>query len=337
MDNTTQHSGSEGLISDITLDSLGILFKLVLNPAIGALGLCTNLINIVVFYKMGLSDGVTQNFFILSISDGCLAGVSLVNSVAYILYAKVYVGAGGAEHQAQVVYWVTLLIGTFPQSVSMITTVVIAVVRCCCVAMPLHVKFLLTSRRQLAVILTFSSCSAGVVIYAFALSRVVLIDNPQTNGSLAMLVNLRWYEYTVFSNVTYYIGFAIVIICVIILTINLNRTSSFREKSTGGLSASSSADEQSKDGSKEARAVKTVVFVSVVFIVCYLPSMTFTLVGTLVEGFSADGVYRNANLFNIMVMEMFVVINVTVNVFIYYFFNTRYRVAFNTIFGKEKK
>ena len=326
-----------GLISDTVIAHLGVLFKLVLNPTFAAMGLCANCINVMIFYRMGLSDGVTQNFFILAISDGGFAALSLANSMAYILHSKVYVGLGGPENIAQVVYWSILVAAILPQSVSMVTTVVIAVVRCCCVAMPLKVKFLITARRQLAVILIYSSITAFILIYSFSPARVVLVHNPVTNGSMAMLVHLNWYLYTVFTNISYNIGFIIVIICVIILTISLNRSSKFRETSTrAGPSISDSAESQAKDN-KEARIVKTVVFVSIVFILCYLPTMTFSVIGTLVKEFSADGVYRNSNLFNIMFMEMSMLINVSVNIFIYYFFNGRYRFVFKKIFGHEIK
>ena len=333
MDNSTTGFIAKGLISDETLAYLTILFRLVLNPAVGILGFCANVINVVVFYKMGLTDGVTQNFFILSISDCCLATVSIIGSVSYILYTQVYVGVGGPEYTAQVVYCASILIGAFPHSVSMVTTVVIAVIRCLCVAIPLRVKFLMTARRQLAVILAFSSCSAGLLIYAFSPSRAVLVNNPLTNNPFILIVDLKWFEYTVYSNTTSYVGFIIVIICVIVLTISLNRSSSFREKSASGASAG----EQTKDGRKEARVIKTVVFVSIVFIVCYLPAMTVTMIGTLVKEFSTVGIYRNANLLNLMIMELFIVINASVNVFIYYFFNTRFRTTFDTVFGKLPK
>ncbi|RUS70864.1 hypothetical protein EGW08_021378, partial [Elysia chlorotica] len=300
-------------------------------PALGTLGLCANIVNTVVFYKMGLTDGVSQNFFILSISDGCLTALSLISSGAYILYTEVFVDGRSAHHVAQVVYYVALLIGTFPQSVSMFTTVVIAVVRCLCVAIPLRVKFLMTARRQLAVILMFSSCTTCVVLYSFIPGRALLVHNPVTDTYFTMIVDLKWFEYTVYASATSYIGFITVIICVIIITISLNRSTNFREKTTSPAS-SLSAGEQNKDGSREARVIKTVVFVSVVFILCNLPAMAHTLIGTLVKEFSSDGVYRNENSLNMIVMEMFIVINATVNIFIYYFCNMRYRTTFITVF-----
>ncbi|KAK3755886.1 hypothetical protein RRG08_056154 [Elysia crispata] len=130
----------KGLISDITLRYFGLIFKLVLNPILGILGISANGINLAVFYKMGLSDGVTQNFFILSISDCLVAATALVNSASYILQTTVFSGSGVAELHANVVYWTSVVAVIFPQKVSLVTTVVIAVVRCCCVAMPLQVK-----------------------------------------------------------------------------------------------------------------------------------------------------------------------------------------------------
>ena len=164
----------------------------------------------------------------------------------------------------------------------------------------------------------------------------VLVNNPLTNTPFILIVDLKWFEYTVYSNATSYIGIIIVIICVIVLTISLNR-SNFRGKSASRVSTSVSAGEQTKDGRKEARVIKTVVFVSIVFIVCYLPAMTVTMIGTLVKEFSTVGIYRNANLLNLMIMDLFTAINASVNIFIYYFFNTRFRTTFDTVFGKLPK
>ncbi|GFS04665.1 chemosensory receptor A [Elysia marginata] len=340
MNNVTTEQGTQhAIISDIALANLGVLFKLVLNPTLGTMGTCANAINIVVFYRMGLSDGVTQNFFILAVSDGCIAFGSLISSAAYLLQTTVYLGVGGPEYQVQVVYWTTLLVGSFLQNTSLVTTVVIAVVRCCCVAMPLQVKHLLTAPRQLAAILVFSGGSIAALIYFFSPAHAVVVYNPLTNSSLAFLADLRWYEYTLFSNTFFYIGFIIVIICAIILTISLKRSSRFRETSASGYSSTSgsAADAQVKDGRREARVVKTVVFVAIVFILCYIPSMVFTVTGSVVSEFSANGDYRNANMLTLMVTETSLLVNAAVNICIYYFHNSRYRTVFNTIFEKETK
>ena len=48
---------------------LSIVFRAVLTTVVAFMSVCPNAINTVVFYKMGLSHGVTQTFFMLCISD----------------------------------------------------------------------------------------------------------------------------------------------------------------------------------------------------------------------------------------------------------------------------
>ncbi|GFN95591.1 phorbol ester/diacylglycerol-binding protein unc-13 [Plakobranchus ocellatus] len=323
-------------ITDAILIYLSLVFRSILCPILAVIGVCTNVINMAVFHKMGLSDGVTQNFFILSVSDFFIAIITLFNGVIYILMTHFYNGEGGSsEKNTQILNSATIISVGFPQNVSLITTVVIAVVRCCCVAVPLRVKYLLTASRQLAVILFFSISAAVVLLYAFAPIQVTFVDNPMTNSSLAVLVNLKWLTYTLFTNICFYSSFFIVIVCVIILALSLYRSSNFRQKSTSGVS--SSDDSQIKERRRETRVVITVVFVSVVFIVCYLPTLIFSVLGEVVEEFSAFGIYRNSNSFTIMIMAVALIVNVNINIVIYYFFNTRYHTLFMTTFGSKSK
>ncbi|GFN95592.1 hypothetical protein PoB_002209800 [Plakobranchus ocellatus] len=179
---------------------------------------------------MGLSDGVTQNFFLLSVSDFFMALVTMINGVIYILMTHFYNDeSGSSEKNTQILNPATIMAVGFPQNVSLITTVVIAVVRCCCVAMPLRVKYLLAASRQLAVILFFSANAAVVLLYAVVPIQVTFVDNPMTNSSLAVLVNLKWLTYTLFTSICFYSGFFIVIVCIIILATNVYRSSHFRQ------------------------------------------------------------------------------------------------------------
>ncbi|RUS75398.1 hypothetical protein EGW08_016837 [Elysia chlorotica] len=324
-------------ISDEVISYLGFIFKLVVNPSLQLLGIVANVINMAVFYKMGLSDGVTQNFFILSFSDWLFSAFALVNSLTYILQAQVF---GGREVHTEFVHNASYLAATFPQTFSLITTVVIAVIRCCCVAMPLRVKYLITARRQLAAILIFSASALFILLYAFTPIQVMYVHNARVNISLPMFMEIRWYTYTLFTNIFFYIGFIVVIICVIILTISLNRSTKFREKSSSGGGAGTSGTEtsgQAKEGRKEARVVKTVVFLCVIFILCYTPTVIFTLFGTVEPEFSATGFFRNANAFFLILIVTAMMVNANVNIFVYYLYNSRYRAVFMSMFGEQEK
>ncbi|GFR62922.1 chemosensory receptor A [Elysia marginata] len=319
-------------ISDEALVYLGLAFKVIINPILAFLGIVANLINITVFFKMGLSDGVTQNFFILSITDGLMCVFSEINSITYILQTQVY---SGTSVYVEFVHLACFLAATFPQTISLITTVVIAVVRCCCVAMPLQVKYLLTARRQLAAILVFSTSALSMLLYAFTPIKVAFVHNDRVNSSLPMFLEIRWTAYTLFTNIFFYIGFVVAIICVIILTISLNRSSKFRETSTSAKTTEPSTDTsgQAKEGSKETRIVKTVVFLCIIFILCYMPTLVFALFGQVEPEFKSTGFYRNANIFLLMFLEMSMMVNANVNIFVYLLFNSRYRDVFKTVFS----
>ncbi|KAK3776177.1 hypothetical protein RRG08_063720 [Elysia crispata] len=330
MHNQTEEYIHFSFITDEILDFFGLLFKLIFNPALGVAGITLNFINTMVFFKMGLGDGVTQNFCILSISDGVFASVALINSVAYVLQKTVICEAGGIELEIQRVYWGSFFAVTFPQNVSLITTVVIAVVRCCCVAMPLRVKFVLTAKRQLAAILILSSAAIFVLVYVFSPMKTIYLRNPQTNKRFAVLVGYHWGIYTLFASVTFYTSFITVIVCVVILSINLSRSSRFRETSASGSSNYDS------DGRRDTRVVKTVVLVAAVFVCCLTPHLLFSLIKVFIAEFSPKGRYRNENQLFLMVSETFLLLNTIVNIFIYLIFNTRYLKTFKTLFGKDK-
>ena len=89
-----------------------VVFKLVLTTFFGVTGMCSNVINAAVFFKMGLSDGVTQNFFVLFLSDGLYASVNSLNSITYVLIfiVREYIGYGKLETEIQKIHWVSYYI-----------------------------------------------------------------------------------------------------------------------------------------------------------------------------------------------------------------------------------
>ena len=328
-------------ISGLLFNFLLICFKLVLNPVLGITGICTNVINIAVFYKMGLSDGVTQNFFILSISDGLFATVAFCNSMSYITLRiiKIYVGYHDFKIKAQIFYWSTYLALVFPQYISLVTTVVIAVVRCCCVAIPLKVKYLITTGRQLAVILILSGSSMIILIYVFAGTYTIYVHNPTTNSSIAHITGIRWSVLNAVNNIAFCGSFIVVIICVIILSISLGKASRFRSAGTAPGETSTSRDHKdsvdgkSKERQRDARIVRTVVLVSVVFIICNIPPIVYYALKLLIQDLAPSGKYKNANQFSLMINEMFTLFNVILNMFIYVLYNTRYRTTLLAMIG----
>ena len=329
------------LIDDVLFEYLLIGFRFVMHPILSVTGISVNVINMAVFFKMGLSDGVTQNFFILSASDFALAICFCYNNMSLISQRiiRTYIGYGESELKAQLMYWSSFLAIPFPQNVSIVATVVIAVVRCCCVAIPLKVKYLLTARRQLAIILTLSGITTITLVYVFAGSYTIYVYNPITNSSIVYNTGIRWSAMNGLNMALFFGSFVIVITCVIILSISLSRASQFRSSLTTGASTKGDkknpVDGKSKESQRDARIVRTVVLISVVFILCNIPTMVFYAVKLLIKGYAPSGIYKNSNGFLLMVAQACSLLNVIMNIFIYVTYNTRFRTTLLSMIWKN--
>ncbi|GFO26221.1 peptide receptor gpcr [Plakobranchus ocellatus] len=317
-------------LGDVVMFYIAIILKLYINPGLGFGGTISNIINTFMFYKMGLSDGVTQNFLILSIFDGILSTCATINSLCYILLNTIFTRGSPTAHNLQAVLWATVISWPFSQTISCITTSVIAVVRCCCVALPLQVKQVLTARRQLAAIFVFSACTQGVLLQVFIPSYLLKITDPRTNITQAVYVGQDYETLNIFTNIFLYITFVIIIVCLVILTISLNQSSKFRDKS-------SSSNEKSKEKSREIRVVQTVILVALIFILCNLPTIILSIIRQFVDGFSLQGHRRKFYDFFLVIVETALLLNAFVNIFIYLSFNTRYRTNFNGMFGASSE
>ena len=344
MDPSNQTLNDANLNISEIFSYLNYFVKLIVNPALGLVSIVLNIINMIVFYKMGLSDGVTQNFFILSLCDCLTAVTSLVNSIAHMARTIVrsFIGYGGLEQVVHILYMGSHFSLPFPQNYSLITTVVIAVVRCCCVAMPLKVKHLITVKRQLVAILFLSGMVTSILVYVYAPLKMFHVLNLATNTTEAYFLGARWQANTIFNNILCFGSFIICITCVIILSTSLNKASRFRDSFTTSTSISTSygntsdSDKKSKEILRNARAVRTVVLVCVIFIVCNVPHMVLYLLMAYLEGFGPGGKYYLARVFSISVAEMFLLISTCLNTFIYILYNTRYGDIFFSLFQKKR-
>ena len=343
-------AGQMDPLTDEVTSYLSFIFRHFFSTALSLLGMCTNAINMVVFYKMSLFDGVTQNFFILSISDGLYATVCSVNSIAYTVWriVRAHAGYDGLEIAIQVVYRMSYYALAFPQNVSVMTTVMIAVVRCCCVAMPLKVRYLFTPRRQLAAIFLFSGVVLSISVFFRASLYLVHSKNPVTNITIVYVTGPFWSIETASNNIVFCLGFIICVACVAILSTSLRKASRFRDSSTAGSSSfrnygnnsalsTSAPVANSKHRLKNAKVVKVVVLVSTIFIVCNVPVIIFFTLKAFLPGFEPGGKLQNWDALVVTLAQMSALLNVILNIFIYISFNTRYRSIFFAMFGKIEK
>ena len=344
-DPTNEEMGPDPL-DPVVLGHLIFVFRSVLTTAFSFAGVITNFINMVVFYKMGLSDGVTQNLFILSVSDGLYALATAVGQSAFISYILMIRDNSYGDIAADV--YVIVIFTNFIKyvllGVSTFTTVVISIVRCCCVSMPLKVKYVITAKRQLAAILIPSGIGIFIVVFGVAEIQLYKVHNPIINATITLYTGVELSLILGFNNITAFGSFVIIIACIIVLAASLNRASKFRESSTSAASNSkkdnqsfgfshSVSNVKSKDRQRDSRIVRTVLLISIVFIVCNTPLVVLTYFRVFVRVMSPLSKYSGENIFMMSVADTFSALNVVLNIFIYFYSNTRYRNTFTVLFG----
>ncbi|KAK3776829.1 hypothetical protein RRG08_024606 [Elysia crispata] len=284
--------------------------------------------NTIAYFRMGLRDGVNQNFFILSVADALQGLVALVDNMLYI-FAFV-------SFQFDTVLSFTLhtLCGiayAFPLSVSIITTTVIAVVRCCCVTMPFNVQKALSARRQLAAILFFCGTCMAMLIYATAHLKIQLkgkiesaIESEQDVFSSASVFQM-WNGAIV---TILFSSFAIMLTSMLILIKALRKSSRLHRQAANSVSFTSNEIRSARD----MRIVRGIFLVLAVFIACNFPIIAIAILRFILPGFTSFGIMSEEFFYLDLFRSLCLIMNTSVNIFVYYFNNSRFRKEVNVIF-----
>ena len=317
---------TQGLISDTAIHFTALIVKMIINPVLTLGGIIINLINIAVFCKMGLKHGTILNFFILSLSDGLLALCILVSGFSYIL-----ISTENDNRIIQTAYWVSLSGTGFAMNVSIVITVAVSIVRCCSVAIPLRVKQILTTRRQMTAIFIVVSAICSTQIYALSSARFVSFHDPRKNASRVLMLGTDFALLDSLRNSFLYTSFSIVIVCVIILSVALKKSTRFQISASSLASELKPKDTHPRQSSREAQVVKTVVLVAAIFIASNIPMVTMTMLRMTVKDFSTRGRFRNLYRLAIILSETGLLVNVDANSLVYYAYNTQYRKTFQSM------
>ena len=255
----------------------------------------------------------------------------MTNCICYILVYSIYPGPDGGSRNLHAAYFITIISLPYFLNFSTLITTVIAVVRCCCVVMPLRVKQVMTAGRQLTAILIFACIFCCVQIYATSSGRFVLIFDQRTNSSRLLFIGVNAVLLDAFRNTFCYFTYLVVLMCVVILILALRRAANFQSSASHPGAHQPSDDSKRKNNSRETQVMKTVVFIAVVFIISNIPTALVALLRLNVAGFSRTGRYRDYYEGYLILTETCSLININANIFIYFFFNRHYKMSFLTL------
>ncbi|CAG5128752.1 unnamed protein product [Candidula unifasciata] len=316
------------------------------------IGIVSNIINIITFVAMGLTDGITVSFLCLSIFDLAylIPSFALGISIAFAVIELRTLIAFVVEPHG-----VSILIANFMVLVNVtnvLTTTFLAVARCMCVAKPLHFKNWFTTNKTLGFIGSF--VTVAVVSYAPVIANLGMVTTFDIKKNITRPIlwvspkreSIKVIAWIIIDLTLPFATQFIVVICVVIMASSLQASSRFRQsavlspenaksvlKQNGKVTLSSTLTVPTdKLSSKDVRVVQQVVLISVVYIICNTPKMMISLAAITVPGFTIGKRYSNTYLCVNTLRQQFEIFNSAVNTFIYYRYNTKFRSTLLSLF-----
>ncbi|XP_005100339.1 allatostatin-A receptor-like [Aplysia californica] len=300
---TNNSSQTIELASDVGLvsDDVKLIFQVVnfaiICEIIDVFGTVTNIINIIVFVKLGFSDPVNVS-----------------------LLGMMYLTAGWPHVTfTRITAWITAFI-TFE--------------RCLCIALPLKVKNIITPKRVVIVIVFLSITLITSVSPVYYVNRIGPKFSPIRNRTVIGLLftedreEVEAISFAVNNVIVPFCAFFVVIVCTVTLVVKLRSKTKWRKETA-------SAGKSDNFSSRDQKVTKMVTMISTLFIVCFTPVSVMFIGMTVEPELSVDGQYRN--LFFILFSFGYILesTNSALNIFIYYEMSSKYRTVFNHTFRRK--
>ncbi|GFS04024.1 chemosensory receptor A [Elysia marginata] len=306
--------------------------------AIFPLGIASNIVNIVTFLKAGANDNVTILLIALSCSD--LTFLLLVSPTM----SRFVIGALVKPRQWPFDYNILAFLLIWPANtaydISCFLAVSLGVMRCACVAMPLKFKLVFTKSRTIKWSLLLVVLAVFLRLPVLTIFRLAWRTDPATNVSTIYLASspnkvlMMRFNDILNRGIVVYIAYIIMITCVVVISFKLYQASNLRKNC---VAQSAKLSDQASDknvvrglSTRDVQVVKSVVLVCSVFILAQLPYVLSSLIQVINPEFDeGKSLSLLRYLFNQVSITCYY-INASVNIFIHYNFNTKYRSVFRS-------
>ncbi|XP_059177638.1 melatonin receptor type 1A-like [Physella acuta] len=312
------HGRHRQVISDDLASVFFFVNYVSLGQAINVFGILTNMLSIYVFIKMGFRDTVNISLICLTMSDlFSLLTLFLFN----LCQTPEFYNLNLPFEPYDVAF---LTVGWGHVGFSRITcslTAFISIERCFCIALPLKVKSILTPFRTWIIVLALFPISYLSILPIYLTASLTTQFSLYRNRSLLVMTynNQRGYMESISSIVNNIIpvsSFIIIVVTTLIIVFELQRKATWRKTSTGNKTVSNN---------KDKKVEKMVMFISIIFIICYLPCEILFLWMLIDPEIRFDG--KESNLFKVSVSILYLAetVNASVNIFVYYFMSSKYK------------
>ena len=298
-------------------------------PTLFLVGVPTNLLNCVVFYRQGLRDRMNLCLF-------CLALVDML-FVALFFTLGSYCALGNYV-DAEVARWWKIITRKYLTGIyrgflfsSGCLTMIISVERCLCVFLPMKAVTIMKTRTMAALIAaTILTLQSLCLLYPLKVDVVERRFAHGTNNTAIFVIQftqlyadnpaLHILENVILMTVIPFFTFAVVVVATALTVIQLRRAIVWRSSASASTSASAAGITR-----KERGLVTMLVTVNCVFIITASPNIALGLTRSLVYDFWLTRRYANIFLAAHGWLMGLGVLNSSINFFVYVFRSSRFR------------
>ena len=219
--------------------------------------------------------------------------------------------------------------------------------RCACVAIPLKFKLVFTKSRTVKWVLFLVVLVVALRLPVLTIFRVAHRTDQATNTSTPYVAMVNRAAMSRINDVmnrgfVIWINYTTMVTCVGVLSYKLNQASRMRQTFTTSKQTSDEASEKTISQGlsiKDMQVVKSVVLVCTIFIFSQLPFLAISTTRLISSRFTYDSKWFA--LFSIISQISLTLsyLNASVNIFVYYNYNSKYRSVFLSIlpFRSNKK
>ncbi|XP_059138925.1 lysophosphatidic acid receptor 4-like [Physella acuta] len=315
-----------GWILDVLLGTNAIFGEL-----LTIFGIIGNIINIIIFYKLGFTDTVNITLTFLALTDlGALVTLQAFNVLVNPWFLQLDVNIIPLD--------IAVMVSFYPHNyfirVCGFITAFASVERCLCVVFPLKVKRWVTTKVVVVTNVTiyfitlFNEFPAYYTGY-IGWKKISPGNNKTYLGIVFRSVSKSMYDvsYLITDLFLPYATFIVIIVSTVILSFKLNH----RAKWVKTLSSVNKRDKNISQSEK--RVIRMLTTISITFIVCLMPQSAILSAVSLVPGLGLYGKYFDIALVCYNVAYYTESINSSITIVVYYSMSSNYKKTLQQMFA----
>ncbi|KAI8770663.1 P2Y purinoceptor 2 [Biomphalaria glabrata] len=329
----TPRMEGDRFVSDEVTFYLTFWVFMVTTNAMATWSTLSNVLNIIVFVKLGLKERVNFNLFCLSCSDLMEAATIAAMSVGFVGDVELLFGLMDGTYYLLYISWYRALF----VDISSALTVFITIERCRCVVRPLTFNTSFIARRGKGIV--FVILVFVLVNYLPLLTTFEFIPSESQHSPNLTIIIVTYSELNLavarYNDLVFGITLAalcqfIIFVCALLMFRGLQKTSKVR---SANVLKSNDVHSQAKGAmtSKERRVVKMILVLAGLYTTSCLPQMAYCWARVIIPDF-ADGKIGNLQ----VVLALFIYLPAiwygALSVFVYYNFSSSYRLTCQEIF-----